>query len=113
MPYDTTNYIYVHPKAHRQPAYLPHETKKDKTNEQTEMLRRNGPVIKSVEAGTEYRSMAGKIYECRFWARSEIVKGVMDIDGESGGLTVRRCSRSIIIIIIIVYYAEAAVQYIQ
>ena len=42
-------------------------------------------------------------------------KGVMDIDGESGGLTVRRCSRSIIIIIIIiiVYYAEAAVQYIQ
>jgi len=44
----------VHPKAHGQPAYLPHETKKDKTNEQTEMLRRNGPVIKSVEAGTEY-----------------------------------------------------------
>ena len=41
----------------------------------------------------------------------------MDIDGESGGLTVRKCSRSIIIIIIIiiiiVYYAEAAVQYTQ
>ena len=51
MPYDTTNYIYVHPKAHGQPAYLQHETKEDKTNEQTEILRRNGPVMKSVEAG--------------------------------------------------------------
>jgi len=61
----------MHPKAEEQPAFnLLHGTKQKtkrvmKKTKKTEMLRRNGPVMKSVECSPEAgrESMVGKISE--------------------------------------------------
>ena len=52
--YDTMNYIYMRPKADGRQLNLPHVTKEQNSNEETknqnQMLRRNGPVLKSVQS---------------------------------------------------------------
>jgi len=60
------NYIYMRPKADGRQLNLPHVTKEQNSNEETknqnQMLRRNGPVLKSVQSDS-IESKMGKICE--------------------------------------------------